>query len=394
MRKFILGIALVMGILLYPLQIYTQESSRKENIARQKLYTEIFKVMNLNDPVSYVSFKPRIQSSLNEKNLQLRQLREKEGKYGFTAELNLFTPIPLFVKRAKYNYEDLTFRPFFHYTKLRLLHRAHLRVLNTESSRILPPTNSFGLDFQRVLFIRYNKKSHFKSIWTLEKELPIFIEKSNTVNNSFIVTYFTMRFMHYSNGQDGSALTTPIILKSIPKNFEPFLRNAYEDGNFSTNYLRLSLDFFYRLPNPGTTFGLQLGFQFDDNVDDDLLVFEPLQNNRYGKRRLFWMVQGVFPIGKELFRGQIHGRVRLEGEHILDKENNLRFFPYRDQLTRNSYRVLFDVYHDRLRSIGFFAAWYWGRDNLNIRYDDPVKMFYGGITINLNRYTIEFGDDH
>ena len=56
-------------------------------------------------------------------------------------------------------------------------------------------------------------------------------------------------------------------------------------------------------------------------------------------------------------------------------------------------RIFAEYNPPTLKTLGFMIHLYQGRDYLNIRYDDPVFIIQGGLTISLRRYNPYLASD-
>jgi hypothetical protein len=140
-----------------------------------------------------------------------------------------------------------------------------------------------------------------------------------------------------------------------------------------------------------------LGYQFD-------LGGMPEQTNRYGQNRILLILQSrskprtaffnIIPklrtikeidinTGKSYTLKRLwEHRVRIESDYIL---GNLDDF-HRSQNYRFGVHFYYEILPLRSRSIGAIFHAYYGRDYLNIRYDDIVLGIMGGLTLSINKY--------
>lgn len=117
------------------------------------------------------------------------------------------------------------------------------------------------------------------------------------------------------------------------------------------------------------------------------LVFSPEQIEHYGKLRFEYQFDYYTgPVGKKQFY-QREWHFRLKGEYIADNVD--RFVP-NIQNSNKKYRFsnhVFIEYRPLVsRSVGYMIHGFYGRDYLNIRYDDIVFIGMIGITFSMDKY--------
>ena len=281
--------------------------------------------------------------------------------------------------------------------------------MNLDGSKPLTPTNQeIGLGGDVNIYasdlvpflkdkIRHNNNFNFE----------------RTKDVSFV--NFNITAAHYSNGQ------LPGFYYSV--NGEK--RNDYKKGDFSTNYLRFTLIYgkYYNDINklkiiydpnlaPSSNgkrnhsmWQIGVSYQKDGNWPGG---FTREQIHNYGKDRISIKYDHRFGprhvyniFGKPILKNYhncngekiriyriIDHHVLIKGSYILGNLDD--FTPYLKSSVDNKYRFNFEaiwesVYY-RYRTIGFFMKYYYGRDYINIRFDDIVHVYMVGITASLNKY--------
>lgn len=359
---------------------------------KTQLYPLLFEMMNADRRISYVQFgreKPMTSD-------RLLRLEPQEGGSGFVAEPYLDFSFPVFQKQVlkdinvdplKENKKDQNIRPLWGYSRIILNYNFHTKITKTRSSPILPPTNSFGIQLDRLLFMRrFDQdtvdviKTGFRNAFQIKKTMHAYGE-----HEKVLFVYLSVLFKHYSNGQDGKELK------------EPFNRGNYENGNFSTNFISPKITASL-LDTRNWLYHFSVAYQREIGDSTGFLSLEETQSDRrYGLNRLRidFQIRGnlsFFDNNRLLRRLKpIEWRFRTEFEQILDL--NLDQYPYSRKF-RSGANVYFELSHVYIRSLGLFVHGYWGRDPLNIRYDDPIKFLKFGITIEPGKYTSSRGDLH
>lgn len=340
------------------------------------------KIWNANQKYSYLTL-PYIKS--------LRfghDLSELEGKNGYVFEANVDQRFTLLMGRNQGTSFWQSQRLTFDYNFL-------FRMNNGRSNPILPGNERFGLGYDFKIwdsFSGFPKKTlaySYKDWLKLRKPLT-------TYN-------LNLALHHYSNGQ--SDVNNEVTASG---------RNNYLDGNFSTNYFRATLfrtklnhkirnDFDFR-----DLFSVGLGYQMDGQISDQSVFdYANSQIDRYGYHRLLgtiiikknyrvkkmvgWAVQNdVDETGSKLNLG-LHNRheltFRTDLELITDSRENLKNYKNnQNELNRLSLVSILNYTSYRFRTLGLFAKYYFGRDYLNIRYDDKISSLVLGLSFSFDKY--------
>lgn len=326
------------------------------------VYPTFFSMMEADQPISHISY-PFVHNFLKSASHKSRHLplEESEGGDGFVAEPSLDLTFPL-IQGKKGG------RPFWNTFSIGLNYGFNTRIVKTNSSPILPPTNRFGITIDKVLFETVSGTSWFP--WSFRTDLtPVMPRAKENIQ----ILYFSFSLEHYSNGQNGS------IFKPNPITGNDENRNNYMNGDFSTNFARFNLTYSNLHKSQTRLFTASLGLQFEIGSDDGLFAFFEEQEHRYGKLRVLSMLQYRFPIINEFHEI----RLRLENRLILC---DCEAYPYYPERYLNGTSLFFEYNPLKLRTLGFLLHFYRGRDYLNIRYDDPIFIGHIGFTISQKKY--------
>ncbi|MFZ4796380.1 MAG: hypothetical protein ACOYMA_02735 [Bacteroidia bacterium] len=330
-------------------------------------YTSLQAVFIGNQPISYFAWMPEFYPI--ERPIKLQS---EEGKYGYLFEANFDQNYTLFQGRSNANY-------FWQTTKLSFKYAPLLRLTFDMNNYLLPTNQKVGGQLEKVLWDNHtNYKIYKKNLETID-------EKSLRNSTKPIkMVYLSLTGMHYSNG---------LIFQ---KNFSDSAktRNNYQKGYFSTNYFQAIFYYSY-LQQKLLTIGL--GYQLDVSGMND-------QMNRYGQNRILLILQSrskprtayfnLVPrlrtiketdnnTGKTYVLKRLwEHRFRFESEFIAGNLDNFK----RSQDYRFGMHLYYEILPLRSRSVGAMIHTYYGRDYLNIRYDDVVFGVMGGLTISFNKY--------
>lgn len=292
---------------------------------------------------------------------------ENSNLYLLEADLNLM--FPLFWGRKDRNGGS--------FSKLNLLtfdYGFNFRMTLDDSKPLTPASNRVGLSWSHNLFNNYSGWSF------LSYGREITDEKFLIKENDFRFINTLIQVHHYSNGQSG------------PSNifFKNLVRNNYKDGDFSTNYIYGQISFGkYSLPSFALT-QLSLGYRYDFELGD-ALSFSEDQNLAYGKHSIKFIFDRWSAISElPIFCSKVSYHTRLETKIIVDNLKNFQPNNNSEKNYRWSVRALFEISPKINRSIGYFISAHYGRDYLNIRYDDIVFVSQVGVTLSLDKYKANY----
>jgi hypothetical protein len=277
-------------------------------------------------------------------------LRNGEGKTGYWLEGN-FSNRFVIHKGKYYNPEILQ--------RLRFTFDVGLtpRLTRDSSSPLLPSNNKFGVGLDLLL----------SPVAALLKErtTPVWL---------------TVQLHHYSNGQADS-----FFIKDDGNQ-----RNNYRSGDFSTDYVRL----LFNLANISAKdhiISVAAGWQKEVDLKGPLGM-SPELDNSYGKQRILfsfqWLkasrlvtINNILSSSTKKVTKKRQFSFRTDLEYIV---GNLAQFPL-----ENKHRFGAHAYLTYMPSItnevGFMIHTFYGRDYLNIRYDDIVFIGEAGLYMRINK---------
>lgn len=353
-------------------------------------YETIQRLIDAHLPITYLAPKP----SFIPFNRSI-PLRDGEGRDGYVLEANLDVNFPLMQGRNQS-------RRFWKTSRLSIRFAPILRLSDDEQSKPLMPINAeIGLRIDKTI---WDSKYKFRGVGLNPAELRSINREELDIQkgNPFRTLNFTGYLAHFSNGMRESALY-------YPNEDSALVRNNYQDGDFSTNFMRFELTY-SQLSKENELLSFSLGYQRDFGVPG-LAAFTAEQVGRYGRNRVLGIAQfrtKPFRHRKKTYDWYDHRsnkmlsmsrlaemRFRLENEIILDGDSPITLEQYgnQDRLWRNGTHLYAEYRAFKWRSVGLVAHAYVGRDYLNIRYDDPILAVMGGISISPQPYTPpRFGD--
>lgn len=372
---------LVLLLIVYSEFSFSQEGQPKKSLLSwydytdSSLYTSMHKVMDGLLPVSYVSLKTFGVYPVE----RILPLREGEGKSGYLLEASIDQVFPLIWNKNQEGHFTQTFRWSFRYATA-------FRVSSDDSYSIIPTNQKVGMQCDKVLWD--NQTKFF--ITSRRGHRYDFINNNEWMkgNEPLKMLQLQGNLMHYSNGQSSGvyASTSDSLLQ----------RNDYRKGDFTTNFFN-AIFIYSRYKQSLSSAGL--GVQFDLGKHDGVLGFNREQERRYGRTRILGLLQYRTKPLKNLLTPniqiydpesgrsyridrQLEFRFRLESEYILGDLSDFK----RSRNYRMSGRFIIELDFLRAKSFSLFIDFFYGRDYLNIRYDDIIWAFHSGISFSLLRY--------
>ena len=337
------------------------------------VYTAMKRILTAVHPISYVApfmyFKPQERPV---------PLRFGEGQNGYILEGWIDLDFTLLQGRSQMDHFSQTSRVAFRYAPA-------VRMTKDNSSNLLPTNQKVGIQIDKVLWDSYTR--NFFS----DRRHNRFEYADSTrwlrENHPLHQLHATFNALHYSNGQPEGVYASP----------EDSLigRNDYIKGDFSTNILNFSLVYsYYNI----YLLSASLGYQRDSHWGGPFQYIEE-QRGRYGMDRLIGFFQyRSKPTGNPLRRSIVvkdiyhnrnyrvkllwEHRIRFDFEYILD---NLDRFN-RSKNYRFSGHLFYEMNPLRSRTTGFIVHLFYGRDYMNIRYDDVIFTAMFGVSFSLKKY--------
>jgi len=224
------------------------------------------------------------------------------------------------------------------------------------------------------------------------------VARDNLRRSLFV--YGTWQVLHYSNGQDTGFYDNKALL-----------RNDYNSGDFSTNYVQVKVNLAWRYVRRSDRHGTNLltvgaGIRRDIGSYDGTFAYSAEQEHSYGRARFvghaqwrsrpLWTGTYIHRPYREPGCTQPHRlrecsevRVRAEVDGLLHTRSGLGNYPHAKKYRWGGHLWL-ELNTLRSHSTGFFVHLYHGRDYLNIRYDRAVWLFMGGLSFTIDKY-VPFG---
>lgn len=346
------------------------------------------------EDLNYVT-SPMVQS-IGKRSIELN---EGEGANGplQLLEANLGFRIPLAMGRKSSVARWRRMRFTFDYA-------ANFRMTLDNSKPLTPWSNRVGFGYDFNFWDNYSKEKWAWKQGCIDENHPIDVPNATKDLNSMNLRVL---IHHYSNGQpEGFYYYPDAPLDSVRK------RNDYTSGDFSTNYLDILLSWNsvnISPKNPKRKHEMitwSIGYRWDIGSADGLFAYSAEQNNSYGRHRFRaefdyrtgpwsrntskWTQQGnECYLMKRTF--ELHWRTAFEV--ITDRDlgnfqaNLLTSNGDLDQRNfRWNVRSQIELAPMNSRALGFMLMAYYGRDYLNIRYDDIVWSVQLGLTFHLNKF--------
>lgn len=338
------------------------------------VYTAIQRIISGVQPISYVSplllrFWPKER---------ILPLRFGEGQKGYILEAGLDQSFTLAQGRSQMDHFAQTSRLSFRYAPA-------IRLTMDNSSNILPTNQKVGLQIDKVIWDSYTG-NFFADRRHDRFEYADDIKWLREPHDLHMLN-FMINAMHFSNGQaEGVYASVADSLRG---------RNDYLKGDFSTNFLNFTLLYSYYNIYLLTA---AIGYQQEGDWGGPFAFIDE-QRNRYGKRRITGFLQYRSRPVRNIFRKSItvkdiyHQR-SYEVRRLWEHRIRLDFDYITGSLARfnrsKDYRLNTNLFYElnplRSRTAGFTIHLFYGRDYMNIRYDDIIFAAMAGITFTLNKY--------
>lgn len=352
---------------------FAQTITKKDSIKQNKIdmyHTSIFYYIHqswaANRAPSYLGIVP-YTTSINNRRIPLL---EGEGANGNTSlvEGNIALQFPLLFGRKDYG------TAFRRLNKLSFDYNTNFRMTLDESKPLTPPSNKVGFTWQINLW--NNSVGGILSQIGKDAEDEETYQIKDSTNFKFV--NLLTQVHHYSNGESGeSTITVP------DQNGNLDTRNNYKNGDFSTNYFYWELTFGVYCMPVKSLHQLSIGHRWDWAIGETL-SFSDVQIDSYGRHRVFFKYDYRTGTNRNF-----NHHIRLEFEYILDNVDKFRANLINDSKKyRLGSRAIFEITPKNHRSIGYFIQGYYGRDYLNIRFDEIIVSIQAGITLSLDKYFI------
>ncbi|MAD96834.1 MAG: hypothetical protein CMB99_05840 [Flavobacteriaceae bacterium] len=241
-----------------------------------------------------------------------------------------------------------------HTRLLALEYTANFRMTLDDSKPLTPGSNHIGLSYYQNL--GYKKIS----------------------DNKIDFTSARVQLKHYSNGQDpGFFFVDP----NNPTNF----RNDYRSGDFSTNYLWFQFTRGRFNKSLGSLHQITAGWRFDLGTESSTFAYTQEQIGSYGRNRFSFS----YDYRTKRFNKNYEHHFRVDSEYIVGDLSNFSPNIANDNgKYRFNIRTMYEFAPKSHYAVGYFISAYYGRDYLNIRYDDIIFSLQAGITLSLEKFNL------
>ncbi|MDC8004676.1 hypothetical protein POV27_11495 [Aureisphaera galaxeae] len=335
---------------------------RKDSTIREHkktIYHLVQTSWDANQAPSYASLAPYV-SSIDTRRIPLVQGEGANSNFD-VLEANLNLNFPLFFGRESGTGLAKRHRLDFDYN-------GNFRMSLDDSKPILPGSHKVGFSWYINLYNNYTG-SFFADDETKAK--------INATAENLKFYNATIRVHHYSNGQAPGFFYPSDSLPPIQR------RNAYSNGDFSTNYIYVACTKGWYNKVSLSLHQLSLGYRTDLGTETSIFAYSQQQENSYGRHRLL----ASYDYRTNRFGMKKDWHVRTEVGYILGNLDN--FIPNLANDT-NKYRLsargLIEFSPKAHRAIGYMFFLYYGRDYLNIRYDDIVVSAQFGVTLRIDKF--------
>ncbi|MDT0690064.1 hypothetical protein RM549_09735 [Salegentibacter sp. F188] len=292
-------------------------------------------------------------------------MKDNEGESNdYLLEADLYLSYPLIYGRKEYGVASNKL------ARIAFDYGVNFRMLYDNSSPVTPPSQKPGLSYQMNLYNNYSK--WFGSSWKKNSKDSIYRLKPGK-NLTFV--NFLFKVQHYSNGQSGDSIY-----------IEPesgLERNNYRDGDFSTNYLYFQTTLGKYHVGYKNLHQLSVGYRWDWGSSDGTFAYSGGQDFKYGRNRLTLIYDY-----RSSPRQDIPWHFRADFNYIIGDLGEFQANIDSDKKYRTGAKLFFALTPKYHRSVGYFVSTYYGRDYLNIRYDDIVFVFRIGLSLSLDGYKI------
>lgn len=335
MKQILISLTILLSIFEVTAQSKVSEFDIKDSIQANEL---IRKFMDANRNPSYLSLMPFITSK-GERRLGMRNGEGRGDNQLLEAYINL--SFPIMYGRKEHN------------KLLALEYTGNFRMTLDDSKPLTPGSHQIGLSYYHIL------------------------NQTLSPKNEDVLHFNTLRIQakHYSNGQ------APGFYYFDPNDNTNF-RNSYLDGDFSTNFLSFGYTKGYYNSAVGAVHQFTLGYRWDLGTEESTFAYTAEQEKTYGRHRLSFTYD-FRTKNSIIIKQRYDHHIRVNMGYILDNLDKFRPNLTNDNRKyRTNVKVTYELAPKHYYAVGYFLSGYYGRDYLNIRYDDIIYSFQFGITLN------------
>lgn len=336
---------------------------------RKTIFFMLHRAWLANKPISYLGILPN-HSSIGERKVELEKGEGKRGNGFSLFEAKISLEYPLIYGKSAYG------SPREKLNQITFDYETIFRMTLDDSFPLTTPNQDVGFSWKFNLF-----NSHSGYIFNQGNALSA-DSKYNVEKINKPITFYNFRtsLRHYSNGQSG--------LPDYIDDVSGKKRNNYIDGNFSTNYIAFELTRGIYVSNSKELHQISLSYRLDGGVGG-ALSFEPKQNKAFGTNRI-----GLkYDFREGMYKNKVHKNyywhIRTELEYIAGNLDNFKANLINDNKKyRLSGSFVAELSPLTQRYFGIVFRAFYGRDYLNIRYDDIIFSAMLGITLDLQKYFV------
>lgn len=325
-------------LILFSLLSYSQEKTKITEDSDNSLVRTFWKA---NRETSYLSAAPYV-SSIGKRRIPTIQGEGTSDVQLLEAFLNL--SFPLFYGKP---------------TNKRLIaleYTGNFRMTLDDSKPLTPGSHHIGVSMHHILKKYYN------------------VDDISKKRLKFITSRIQVK--HYSNGQ------SPGFFYEDPNN-PSNKRNNYLNGDFSTNYVSLMITKGHLNRELGSLHQFSLGYRHDLGTETSVFAFSEGQEQSYGRNRFSFIYD--FRTERSFAKNFEH-HMRFSTEYIVGNLDNFRANLNSNKKYRANFKFLYELAPENHYSVGYFLSAYYGRDYLNIRYDDIIFSIQLGVTLSLDKF--------
>lgn len=360
---------ILLGLFLLSHTAFTQKKpssgSKQDSLDIAHKQASVYQIIQsawiANQEVSYGSIFPYV-ASVGKRRIPLRE-RENSSSDFYLLEANMDLRFPLL--RERFSDSPLKKR-----VRLTFDYIGNFRMTNDESHPLTPGSHRFGFGINTNLFNNCTG-------WIAINEDVDFEKQNFDLKPKIKFLNLLINLHHYSNGQPPGFYYIP------DPNFPEEKRNDYIGGDFSTNYIYFEITGGTFRNSIGSLHQFSAGTRFDLGTDESLFAFSKEQENSYGRTRLILK----YDFRTQKLSPSVQHHLRINFEHIIgDLSAYIPNLESNSKKYRSGIRLMYELSPTNYQSLGFFISFYYGRDYLNIRFDEVIYSAQIGVTFSLNKY--------
>ncbi len=361
MKQLALIAMLLMAQSTFSQSMFYLDQAKKDSLIQEHkktIYYLIQRTWRANSEPSYVTIAPYI-TTMGKRRIPLNDGEGANGNVNLL-EANLNLSFPLFLGREVGG--------AYKRHKISLDYNGSFRMSNDSSKPILPASHKVGFSWNVNLYNNYT--GHIFKDDSLKSKIDPSKKNLKFVN-------LLLKVHHYSNGQPPGF--------SFPNDSLPShqRRNSYANGDFSTNYAYAQITKGWYDYKSLSLHQLSLAYRLDLGTETSIFAYSEQQEESYGRHRFIASYDyRTNRFGKRKdwhFRGEIGYVAGNLDNFIPNLKNDSKKY-------RFNARGLIEFSPKAHRAVGYLFFIYYGRDYLNIRYDDIIVSAQFGVTLDLDKF--------